>query len=244
MRELEDNLKVCVKCGYHFRLNARERIQYLIDVGTFDEWFTDIAPSDPLGFSDASQPYAQKLTEVQRQTGQTEAAVCGGGTIHGIPIVLAVLDFSFLGASMGSVVGERVTRSVEEAIRLRRPLIAVAASGGARMHEGALSLMQMAKTSASLHRLGAAQIPYVAVLTDPTTGGVTASFASLGDVTIAEPGALIGFAGPRVIEQVTRQKLPPGFQTAEFLLEHGMIDMVMPRRDLRDAIAGVLRHFQ
>jgi acetyl-CoA carboxylase carboxyl transferase subunit beta len=243
VRELEDNLKVCVKCGYHFRLGARERIAQLVGGGHFEEWFANLAPTDPLGFKTENQTYPAKLDETQRATGLTEAAICGGGAIRGHSVVLAVLDFSFLGGSMGSVVGEKVTRAVEEALRRRWPLIAVSASGGARMYEGALSLMQMAKTAASLHRLGAAGIPYIAILTDPTTGGVTASFASLGDVTIAEPGALIGFAGPRVIEQVTRQRLPAGFQTAEFLLEHGMIDLVVPRKDLPDTLGKVLGLF-
>ncbi|MCS6801887.1 MAG: acetyl-CoA carboxylase, carboxyltransferase subunit beta [Dehalococcoidia bacterium] len=243
VRELEDNLKVCVKCGYHFRLSARERIAQLVDRGHFEEWFADLAPTDPLGFKTESQTYLAKLEETQRVTGLVEAAVCGGGAIRGHPVVLAVLDFGFLGGSMGSVVGEKVTRSVEEALRRRWPLVVVSASGGARMYEGAISLMQMAKTAASLSRLGEARVPYIAVLTDPTTGGVTASFASLGDITIAEPGALIGFAGPRVIEQVTRQRLPPGFQTAEFLLEHGMIDLVVPRKDLPDTLGKILSLF-
>ncbi|GIW10366.1 MAG: acetyl-CoA carboxylase, carboxyltransferase subunit beta [Chloroflexi bacterium] len=243
VRELEDNLKVCVKCGYHFRLSARERVAQLLDGGEFQEWFADLAPADPLRFKTATQSYPTKLAETQRATGLVEAALCGEGKIRGHRVVLAVLDFGFLGGSMGSVVGEKVTRAIEEATRQRLPLIVVSASGGARMYEGAISLMQMAKTSAALTRLGAAGVPYFAVLTDPTTGGVTASFASLGDVTLAEPGALIGFAGPRVIEQVTRQRLPPGFQTAEFLLEHGMIDMVVPRKDLPDTLAKLLSLF-
>jgi acetyl-CoA carboxylase carboxyl transferase subunit beta len=243
VRELEDNLKVCVKCGYHFRLSARERIAQLVDNAHFEEWFTTLAPSDPLGFKTESQSYPAKLDETQRATGLTEAAIAGGGVIRGYPVVLAVLDFGFLGGSMGSVVGEKVTRAVEEALARRWPLVVVSASGGARMYEGALSLMQMAKTAASLNRLGAAGVPYIAILTDPTTGGVTASFASLGDVTIAEPGALIGFAGPRVIEQVTRQRLPPGFQTAEFLLEHGMLDLVVPRKDLPETLGKILGLF-
>lgn len=243
VRELEDNLKVCVKCGYHFRLSARERIAHLVEGERFEEWFAELAPTDPLGFKTESQTYPAKLAETQRATGLTEAAICGGAVIRGHPVVVAVLDFSFLGGSMGSVVGEKVTRAVEEAVRRRWPLVVVSASGGARMYEGAISLMQMAKTAASLGRLGEARIPHIAILTDPTTGGVTASFASLGDITIAEPGALIGFAGPRVIEQVTRQRLPPGFQTAEFLLEHGMIDLVVPRKDLPDTLAKILGLF-
>lgn len=224
-------------------MTARERVQQLLDPGTFTELFAGVSPTDPLQFSDGKQSYATKLSEVQHQTGLTEAVICGSGAIQGFPIVLGVMDFGFLGASMGSVVGEKISRCIEASLKSKSPLITVAASGGARMHEGAISLMQMAKTASGLNRLGAAGIPYFSILTDPTTGGVTASFASLGDITIAEPGALIGFAGPRVIEQVTRQKLPPGFQTAEFLLEHGMIDMVVARRDLRDALAKLLGLF-
>ncbi|MFN8533208.1 MAG: acetyl-CoA carboxylase, carboxyltransferase subunit beta [Dehalococcoidia bacterium] len=243
VRELEDNLKVCVKCGYHFRLGARDRVAQLLDGGRFDEWFTELAPIDPLGFTIENQTYRAKLDETQRASGLTEAAVCGGGEIRGHPVVLAVLDFSFLGGSMGSVVGEKIARAIEASLERRWPLVVVSASGGARMYEGALSLMQMAKTAAGLSRLGTAGVPYLSILTDPTTGGVTASFASLGDVTIAEPGALIGFAGPRVIEQVTRQRLPAGFQTAEFLLEHGMIDLVVPRKDLPDTLGKILGLF-
>lgn len=189
----------------------------------------------------SGKSYVDKLVEVQQSSGLRDAAICGAGSLSEMPVVLAVLDFSFLGASMGSVVGEKVTRAIEEALAARVPLLVVAASAGARMHEGILSLMQMAKTATALAQLSEEHVPFVSVLTDPTTGGVTASFASLGDVIITEPGALIGFAGARVIEQITRQKLPAGFQTAEFVLEHGMVDMVVHRRDLKDVIARLLR---
>lgn len=241
MREFQKNFKVCAKCAYHFRLSARERIDLLVDNGSFEETHAGLAPADPLGFADGDKPYPDKIHEVQQRSGLREAAISGAGTVEGIAVAIAVLDFGFLGASMGSVVGEKVTRSIEDAISRGVPFISVAASGGARMHEGLISLLQMAKTSAALTKLGESRLPHIAILTDPTTGGVTASFASLGDASIAEPGALIGFAGPRVIEQITRQKLPAGFQTAEFLLEHGMIDMVVHRRDLKGAVAKLLR---
>ncbi|MBI3978791.1 MAG: acetyl-CoA carboxylase carboxyltransferase subunit beta [Chloroflexi bacterium] len=244
VREFEQNAKVCGKCGHHARLSAAERLQLLLDPDSFREIDRNLLPADPLEFVGGGKRYPEKISEVQQETGLTEAAVCGTGTIEGRHLVVAVLDFSFLGASMGSVVGEKVSRSVELALFHRIPLLTISASGGARMHEGILSLMQMAKTVSALARLADAQVPHFSLLTDPTTGGVTASFASLGDVILAEPGALIGFAGPRVIEQITRQKLPPGFQTAEFVLEHGMIDMVVHRRELRTTLAGLLSLYQ
>ncbi|MDO8670860.1 MAG: acetyl-CoA carboxylase, carboxyltransferase subunit beta [Dehalococcoidia bacterium] len=240
VREFQKNFKVCAKCSYHFRLTAGERVELLLDAGSFIERHKGLIPADPLGFADDEKPYPEKIREVQQRSGLLEAVVCGTGKIEDIPVVVAVLDFNFLGASMGSVVGEKITRSIEDAVDRRVPLIIVAASGGARMHEGLFSLLQMAKTAAALSKLAEQRLPYISIFTDPTTGGVTASFASLGDVSMAEPGALIGFAGPRVIEQTTRQKLPPGFQTAEFLLERGMIDMVVPRRELKRTIAKVL----
>lgn len=239
--EFERNLKVCPKCGHHARLSARDRIAMLVDGGSFQEMDVELQPADPLNFVSAGQPYTEKLAETQQKTGLTEAAISGRATIEGIPVVMVVLDFAFLGASMGTVVGEKVCRAAERAAHSQTPLVIVSSSGGARMHEGVYSLMQMAKTAAALERLGGARVPYISVLTDPTTGGVTASFAGLGDVMMAEPGALVGFAGPRVIEQTTRQKLPPGAQSAEFLLEHGMVDMVVHRRDLRPTIARLLR---
>lgn len=240
VREFERNLKVCARCGHHGRLTARERISVLTDTDSFREIAAELTPADPLEFVSEGKAYTEKIIEEQEKTGLREAAVCGTATIEGYDAVLAVLDFAFLGASMGAVVGEKVTRAIEQAEQCRAPFVAVSASGGARMHEGVLSLMQMAKTSAELARLAEARVPFLSILTDPTTGGVTASFASLGDVIIAEPGALIGFAGPRVIEQITRQKLPPGFQTAEFLLEHGMLDMVVHRREMKDTVARLL----
>ncbi len=241
VKEFEKNLKVCPKCDYHFRLSAMERIGVLTDSGSFVERDTDLLPGDPLDFVSLGQSYPDKVTETQAKTGLAEAVISGSGQLEGIPIQVAAADFSFLGASMGSVFGEKIVRTVERGLASRQPVVVSSCSGGARMHEGIFSLMQMAKTSSALARLGKASIPFISVLTDPTTGGVTASFASLGDVTIAEPGALIGFAGARVIEQITKQKLPAGFQTAEFLLEHGMIDMVVHRRELKGTIGKLLR---
>lgn len=241
VKEFEKNLKVCHKCDHHFRLSARERIDLLVDAGSFTEKDTDLLPGDPLGFTSLGQPYTHKVTETQARTGLTEAVVSGSGNIDGLPVEIAVCDFSFLGASMGSVFGEKIARTVERGISTRQPVVISSCSGGARMHEGIFSLMQMAKTTSALARLAEASVPFISLLTDPTTGGVSASFATLGDVTIAEPGAMIGFAGPRVIEQITKQKLPPGFQTAEFLLEHGMIDMVVHRRELKPTIAKIIR---
>lgn len=241
IREFEKNLRVCQKCQHHARLPSGERIAQLLDEGSFREEDRGLRPGDPLGFVSAGQRYQEKLVETQEKTGLQEAVICGTGAIEGAAVRIAVADFSFMGASMGSVVGEKVARAIERSIDDRLPFLAVCSSGGARMHEGIFSLMQMAKTSAALAKLGDAHVPFFCLLTDPTTGGVTASFAGLGDVMIAEPGALVGFAGPRVIEQITKQKLPPGTQRAEFQLEHGMIDKVVHRRDLRPTLGRLLR---
>jgi len=242
-RELERTLRVCPKCGYHFRLRARERIAQLADPGTFVEWDTDIQPLDSLRFSDGTGPYELKLETTQLKSGETEALITGSAAIGGFPVALAVSDFEFLGASMGSVYGEKLVRAIEWAEHHREPLLSISASGGARMHEGLLSLMQMAKTVAALAKLGRTRVPHIALLVDPCYGGVTASYATVADVIVAEPGALIGFAGPRVIEQITRQKLPEGFQTAEFLLEHGMIDLIVPRAELPATLTSLLQHY-
>jgi len=243
-KQLEHNARVCPKCAYHFRLRARERIFLLADDGTFHEWDKDIAPRDPLGFADGSGlPYASKLVTTQRKSGETEALVTGRATIGGHRVALAVCDFDFLGASMGSVFGEKLVRAIERAGDRNIPLLTISASGGARMHEGMFSLMQMAKTVAALARLGHAGVPHLSLLTDPCYGGVTASYATVADVIMAEPGALIGFAGPRVIEQITKQKLPDDFQTAEFLLAHGMIDLIAERTALRGTLTTLLAHY-
>jgi acetyl-CoA carboxylase carboxyl transferase subunit beta len=234
---------VCPKCGHHFRLRARERIASLVDPDSFREWDADLRPKDPLDFADESGPYDVKLRRTQEKSGEPEALVSGQATIEGRPIALVVADFDFLGASMGSVFGEKVTRAAERCADAGIPLLTVNASGGARMHEGLFSLMQMAKTIASLTRLARARVPHLSLLTDPCYGGVTASYATVGDVILAEPGALIGFAGPRVIEQITKQKLPEGFQTAEFLLEHGMVDVIVERGSLRATIVTLLDHY-
>ena len=241
IKEFEKNLKVCPKCDYHFRLSAKERIELLTDPGSFVERDGDLLPGDPLGFVSSGQPYPDKIAETQARTGLSEAIVSGSGRLEGMAVQIAAADFSFVGASMGSVVGEKIVRTMERAIASRQPVIVASCSGGARMQEGIFSLMQMAKTSSAVARLQRASIPFISVLTDPTSGGVTASFASLGDVSIAEPGAFVGFAGPRLIEQITKQKLPAGFQTAEFVLEHGMIDMVVHRRELKPTIGRLLR---
>jgi acetyl-CoA carboxylase carboxyl transferase subunit beta len=240
-REFEKNLRVCQKCHHHARLPVSERLAQLLDEGTFQEEDHGLKSGDPLGFVSSGQRYRDRLVETQNKTGLNEAVICGTGAIEGAPLRLSVADFSFMGASMGSVVGEKIARAIEHSIEDRKPFLAVCSSGGARMHEGIFSLMQMAKTSAALALLGDAHVPFFCLLTDPTTGGVTASFAGLGDVMLAEPGALVGFAGPRVIEQITKQKLPPGTQRAEFQLEHGMIDKVVHRRDLRPTLARLLR---
>jgi acetyl-CoA carboxylase carboxyl transferase subunit beta len=240
-KEFETSLKVCQKCGFHARLTPAERLAYLLDEDSFSEVAAGIAPADPLDFVSEGQPYPSKLSEAQEKTSLNEAVVVGTGAIEGLPLTIAVVDFGFMGGSMGAVYGEKICRGVETAIATGTALLAVSASGGARMQEGMFSLMQMAKTTAALVELGDARLPYFSLLTDPCFGGVTASYAMLADVTMAEPGALIGFAGPRVIEQTIRQKLPAGFQTAEFLLQHGMIDLVTPRRELRSTVGRLLR---
>jgi len=240
-KEVLRNSNVCPKCNYHFRISALERLQLLCDDGAWEEFDAHIGPVDALGFED-TKPYADRIEEYQKRTGRRDAVVTVETTLEGIPTVLAVMEYGFMGGSMGSVVGEKITRAVERALERGHPLIVVSSSGGARMQEGALSLMQMAKISAALARLDAAGVPYVSVLTDPTTGGVTASFAMLGDLNIAEPRALIGFAGPRVIEQTIREKLPEGFQRSEFLLEHGMLDLVVPRSELKETLARAMRY--
>lgn len=242
-RELERNSRVCPKCSYHFRLRARERIAQLADPGSFLEWDAGVQPEDPLGFADGAGSYDRKLEQSQAKSGETEALIAGIATIDGVPVALAVSDFEFLGASMGSVYGEKLVRAIERAGERQIPLLTISSSGGARMHEGLFSLMQMAKTVSALARLGRSGVPHIALLADPCYGGVTASYATVADVVLAEPGALIGFAGPRVIEQITRQKLPEGFQTAEFLLEHGMIDAIVPRAELAPALATLLGHY-
>ncbi len=238
-KEVDKNLKVCPKCDYHFRISASERLPYLVDEGSFLEVEDGLSPKDFLNFKD----YKDKLKSSRKKTGLKDAIISGEAKIGGKPVSVVVMDFNFMGGSMGSVVGEKITRAVERAIEKRTAFVSVASSGGARMQEGILSLMQMAKTSAAVARLGQAGLPFISVLTDPTFGGVTASFAMLGDIIVAEPKSLIGFAGPRVIEQTIKQQLPGGFQRAEFLLEHGMIDMIVPRKDLRATLAKVLDFF-
>jgi acetyl-CoA carboxylase carboxyl transferase subunit beta len=240
-RDLDRNLKVCPKCGYHFRIDARTRISLLLDDPDPRELFSAISPVDPLNFRD-SKRYRDRLKTYQQAVGERDAVIVVQGTIEENPVMLAVMEYRFMGGSMGSVVGEKITRAAERALERKWPLVVVSASGGARMQEGVLSLMQMAKISAALARLRTARLPYVSVLTDPTTGGVTASFAMLGDLNIAEPGALIGFAGPRVIEQTIRQSLPEGFQRSEFLLDHGFLDLVVQRSEMKETLARCLRH--
>ena len=240
-KEVVRNSNVCPKCNYHFRISARERLELLCDDGAWEEFGARIEPVDALGFAD-TKSYQERLDTYQKRTGRKDAIVTVETTIGNIPTLLAVMEYAFMGGSMGSVVGEKITLAIERALRLHRPLVIVSSSGGARMQEGALSLMQMAKISAALARLADARLPYISVLTDPTTGGVTASFAMLGDLNIAEPRALIGFAGPRVIEQTIREKLPEGFQRSEFLLEHGMLDLVVPRSELKETLARALRY--
>ena len=241
-KEIERNLNVCPKCDYHFRISARDRIGLILDQDSFTEMDAGIRSIDFLDFKD-SKKYKERIKGTIKKTGMNDAVVCGGGTIDGLPVVVAVFDFSFMGGSMGSVVGEKITRAIEKGLEERRSVIVFSSSGGARMQESIMSLMQMAKTSAALAKLKKAGLPFVSVLTDPTTGGVTASFAMLGDVNIAEPRALIGFAGPRVIEQTIRQKLPEGFQRSEYLLEHGMIDMIVRRQEMKARLSQVLRVF-
>ena len=240
--EVERAGRVCPKCRYPFRISARERLALLIDEGSLEERDAGLASQDPLGFKDTKR-YRDRLRAAKEKTGFAEAVVVGLARIGGFPVVICVFEFNFMGGSMGSVVGEKIARAVELAITKRVPLVISSASGGARMQEGILSLMQLAKTSAALQRLAEERIPYISVLTDPTTGGVTASFAMLGDVNLAEPRALIGFAGPRVIAETIRQPLPEGFQRSEFLLEHGQLDLVVERRDLRATLRRLLAFF-
>ncbi len=235
---LAKNLRVCTNCGYHFTISSGERITSLVDEGTFEEMDLQLDSVDALGF----KGYVDKVKAYQAKTGLKEAVVTGRCKIEGIASLIAVMDFRFLGASMGSVVGEKITRAIEAATAERKPVIVFSASGGARMHEGILSLMQMAKTSGALARHSEARLPYISVLTHPTTGGVTASFATLGDIIIAEPKCMIGFAGPRVVKETTHADLPPGFQTAEFMMLHGLVDMIVERKDMRTRIASILRY--
>jgi acetyl-CoA carboxylase carboxyl transferase subunit beta len=238
---LAQNLFVCPACGHHLRIDAEEYVRLLIDEDGFTATHTEMRSGDPLGFTDL-KAYPDRLEAAEGKTGRLEAVITGYGPLDDIPVNLAVMDFSFIGGSMGSVVGEKIARAADRAHEEGEPLIVVSASGGARMMEGILSLMQMAKTSAALARMHEAGLPYVSILTNPTTGGVTASYAMLGDVNLAEPGALIGFAGPRVIEQTIKQELPDGFQRAEFLLEHGMVDAIVDRRAMKSRVARFLRH--
>jgi acetyl-CoA carboxylase carboxyl transferase subunit beta len=239
-KELARNHKICPRCRYHFPLSATERLASLFDRQQFRVWESELRSSDPLHFKDQKK-YRDRLKHYEETVGTEDAAIVGTGEIGGIPAVVVAMEFAFMGGSMGSVVGEKIARAAERALAEKSPLVIVSASGGARMQEGVLSLMQMAKASAALARLSEARLAYLSILTDPTTGGVTASFAMLGDLHIAEPNALIGFAGPRVIEQTIRQTLPEGFQRSEFLLEHGMVDMVVERKDLKDTVARCLR---
>jgi acetyl-CoA carboxylase carboxyl transferase subunit beta len=239
-KDLESNLHVCPKCAHHFRISAADRLNVLFDEGTWKEHHAQLASNDPLQFTDTKK-YSDRLRGTVAATRMQDAVVVATGRLDGLEVVVAAMEYAFIGGSMGVVVGEKITRAVEMALERRHPLIIVSCSGGARMMEGVLSLMQMAKISAALARLDRAGLPFVSFLTDPTTGGVTASFAMLGDLNIAEPRALIGFAGPRVIEQTIRQKLPEGFQRSEFLLEHGMIDMVVDRREMKPVLGRVLR---
>jgi acetyl-CoA carboxylase carboxyl transferase subunit beta len=238
-KDLEKNYNVCPKCSHHFRISAVKRIELLLDEGSFVEYDANIVSVDFLEFKD-SKSYQDRIDAAVAKGGSKDAVICGEGKIEGTPVQLAVFDFSFMGGSMGSVVGEKITRAIERGIEKKMPVIVVSASGGARMQESIMSLMQMAKTSAALGRLRDIGLPYISILTDPTTGGVTASFAMLGDVNMAEPKALIGFAGPRVIEQTIRQKLPEGFQRAEYLLDHGMIDLIVERKDMRLKVSQII----
>jgi acetyl-CoA carboxylase carboxyl transferase subunit beta len=239
-KDLDKNQQVCPKCGHHFRISANERLRTLFDEGRWAEHFQNLTSNDPLKFTD-TKPYRNRLKDTIAKTGIKDAVIIATGKLDRLDVVVAAMEYAFIGGSMGVVVGEKITRAIEMAIDGRKPVIIFSCSGGARMMEGALSLMQMAKVSAALARLDRERLPFISVLTDPTTGGVTASFAMLGDLNIAEPKALIGFAGPRVIEQTIRQKLPEGFQRSEFLLEHGMLDLIVDRRELKATIARALR---
>jgi acetyl-CoA carboxylase carboxyl transferase subunit beta len=238
-KDLEENFNVCPKCDKHFRIDARTRLAQLLDDNVYETFDSDLTSTDPLKFVDL-KPYSSRLKRAKADTGLKDAVINATGKLNGRPVIVSSMEYAFIGGSMGAVVGETITRAIEKATETKTPIVIVSASGGARMMEGAISLMQLAKISAALARLDAVKVPYISVLTDPTTGGVTASFAMLGDLNIAEPGALIGFAGPRVIEQTIRQKLPPGFQRSEFLLEHGMLDAVVARRELKPYIARAL----
>jgi acetyl-CoA carboxylase carboxyl transferase subunit beta len=239
-KEIEENQMVVPASGHHFPIGARERLARLLDEGSFIETDAQVRSADPLGFTDTT-PYTTRLKKYERESGLPEAVICGVGRIHGIDVAIAVMDFRFCGGTLGSATGEKITRTIETALNRKIPCIIFSTSGGARMQEGILSLMQMAKTSAALGRLAEARLPYISVLTHPTTGGVSASYAMLGDVILAEPGALIGFAGPRVIKDTTKQILPPGFQTSEFLLKHGLLDQIVSRTEMRDRLRDILQ---
>jgi acetyl-CoA carboxylase carboxyl transferase subunit beta len=241
-KELEKKLYVCPKCDFHFRVGCKNYIDILVDANTFKEFNEQIRSSDPLKFKDAKK-YSDRYNAAVKKTGFNEAVVTGEGDIEKVKVIICIMDFSFLGGSMGSVVGEKISRAIDRALEKKTPLIIVSASGGARMYEGVLSLMQMAKTSSKLALLAESKIPYISILTHPTTGGTTASYAMLGDIHIAEPGALIGFAGPRVIKQTIGQDLPEGFQRSEFLLEHGLVDTIVHRHELKNRLSGMLRFF-
>lgn len=240
--QLRRALRVCRKCGFHFRISARDYFELLLDPGTFEELYTDVRPVDFLGFRDA-KPYADRLKASQKKTGLEDAAIVGSAAIAGIPVAIGALEFSFMGGSMGSVVGEKIARILDYGCEHGFPAITITATGGARMQEGILSLMQMAKTAGAVARLNRTGVPYISILTNPSMAGVLASYASLGDVIIAEPKALLGFAGPRVIQRTIRQELPPGFQSSEFFLNHGMVDIVAPRDQLRAVVTRVLSFF-
>jgi acetyl-CoA carboxylase carboxyl transferase subunit beta len=241
-KDLEENWNLCPKCEHHFRIGARDRLELLLDDDPWTEHDATLASSDPLHFAD-TKTYSQRLKDAQNKLGMSDAVLTAEGKLDGRPVIICAMEFAFIGGSMGSVVGEKVARAIELSIEKKIPIIIVSASGGARMMEGTVSLMQLAKVSAALARLDEAKVPFISVLTDPTTGGVTASYAMLGDLNIAEPGALIGFAGPRVIEQTIRQKLPEGFQRSEFLLEHGFLDAVVPRKELKTYLSQALGFF-
>jgi acetyl-CoA carboxylase carboxyl transferase subunit beta len=238
-KDLDTNFQCCPKCGFHFKMGARARLEMLFDDGAYTEHDARLFSTDPLKFKD-TKPYDERLKKAEKQTGVSDALVTGEGRLGGNPLMICAMEFNFIGGSMGAVVGEKITRAIDRCIAQKLPLVIVSCSGGARMMEGAISLMQMAKISAGLARLDDVRKPYISVMADPTTGGVTASYAMLGDLNLAEPGALIGFAGPRVIEQTIRQKLPEGFQRAEFLLAHGMIDAIVPRKELKGFIARTM----
>ena len=238
-KDLEDNLNVCPKCDKHFRIDARSRLAHLLDNNEYEVFDAGLSSTDPLKFVDL-KAYSSRLKQAQADTGLKDAIINAAGRLDGRPVIVSAMEYGFIGGSMGAVVGEAITRAIERAVDTKTPIIIVSSSGGARMMEGVISLMQLAKISAALARLDETRVPYISVLTDPTTGGVTASFAMLGDLNIGEPGALIGFAGPRVIEQTIRQKLPPGFQRSEFLLEHGMLDAVVHRKEMKAYISRAL----